>query len=129
MRLNRGIALLELLVVIVLFTCAFVMMFGFYKRLPSEQDLMYRSAREDITLIKNALSAYGMDLGKSNPESLKPLELAGYLPRNLVDPWGAAYQYQYPGVYSLVDVWSRGPDGRDSGDDVVGWDLYGSYVR
>jgi len=39
------------------------------------------------------------------------------------DPWGNAYQYCSPGVHnkSGYDVWSYGPDGVPSEDDVGNW--------
>jgi general secretion pathway protein G len=41
------------------------------------------------------------------------------------DPWGHAYQYEYPpshGKGEYPDIWSFGPDGQDgTEDDIVSW--------
>lgn len=40
-----------------------------------------------------------------------------------LDPWGNPYQYRYPGVRNQdkPDIWSWGPDGRESDDDIGNW--------
>lgn len=40
-----------------------------------------------------------------------------------LDPWGNPYQYRYPGVKNTggYDVFSFGPDGVESADDVGNW--------
>ena len=59
------------------------------------------------------------------PESVSkrwtgPYIAGGKIPR---DPWGREYQYQAPGLKSggAYDVWSLGPDGVPSSDDVGNW--------
>ena len=39
------------------------------------------------------------------------------------DPWGNPYVYRIPGQHGAktYDIWSRGPDGVDGGDDVTSW--------
>lgn len=39
------------------------------------------------------------------------------------DPWGNVYQYRSPGEHNpeSYDVWSFGPDGRESDDDIGNW--------
>ena len=41
----------------------------------------------------------------------------------LVDPWGREYQYVSPGVHNKdeYDLFSYGPDGIESDDDIVNW--------
>lgn len=43
---------------------------------------------------------------------------------SLVDPWEQEYKYQYPGVRNpdSYDLWSLGPDGVESDDDIGNWD-------
>lgn len=43
--------------------------------------------------------------------------------RALNDPWGNVYQYRSPGVHNpkAVDVFSTGPDGEESVDDIGNW--------
>jgi len=40
-----------------------------------------------------------------------------------VDPWGNPYQYLNPGTHEDFDIFSFGPDGRKSDDDVGSWQL------
>lgn len=45
-------------------------------------------------------------------------------PQLLVDPWGNAYRYAFPGKHNdfAFDLWSLGPDGApDTADDVGNW--------
>ena len=40
-----------------------------------------------------------------------------------IDPWGNPYQYRNPGTKNSTayDLWSLGPDGVASGDDIGNW--------
>lgn len=40
------------------------------------------------------------------------------------DPWGNDYQYKYPGTHNpeSYDIWSLGPDGVPSDDDIGNWE-------
>lgn len=40
-----------------------------------------------------------------------------------VDPWGNPYQYMCPGRHNPdgYDIWSWGPDGKESDDDIGNW--------
>ncbi|MGE9296680.1 MAG: type II secretion system protein GspG [Puniceicoccales bacterium] len=46
-----------------------------------------------------------------------------YLRASPIDPWGNRYHYKYPGTHNKdgYDVWSLGPDGRESDDDIGNW--------
>ncbi len=46
-----------------------------------------------------------------------------YLEKVPKDPWGREYQYHYPGNHPPFDydLYSMGPDGVDSGDDIANW--------
>jgi general secretion pathway protein G len=48
-----------------------------------------------------------------------------YLERQPLDPWKREYQYQHPGAQNSLsfDLWSFGPDGQASDDDVTNWEL------
>jgi general secretion pathway protein G len=41
----------------------------------------------------------------------------------LLDPWRREYRYIMPGIHNPVgyDLWSLGPDGIESGDDIGNW--------
>lgn len=40
-----------------------------------------------------------------------------------MDPWGRPYQYRFPGTHNKdsYDLYSFGPDGQESNDDVKNW--------
>lgn len=40
-----------------------------------------------------------------------------------LDPWGNEYYYKYPGEHNTdsYDIWSMGPDGLSSEDDIGNW--------
>jgi len=42
----------------------------------------------------------------------------------LLDPWGNSYQYRYPGLIDVrrYDIFSHGPDGVQSDDDICNWE-------
>lgn len=40
-----------------------------------------------------------------------------------VDPWGNPYQYLNPGTHDDFDIFSYGPDGRKSDDDIGSWQI------
>ncbi|WP_442889259.1 type II secretion system protein GspG [Congregicoccus parvus] len=61
------------------------------------------------------------------PESMREVWTGPYLdlsrPEVPKDPWGRPYQYCSPGIKNLstYDVWSLGPDGIVSADDIGNW--------
>lgn len=44
-------------------------------------------------------------------------------PKLPVDPWGREYQYRFPGLHNKdsYDLFSFGPDGQESDDDIKNW--------
>jgi general secretion pathway protein G len=47
-----------------------------------------------------------------------------YIDKEPKDPWGRPYQYAYPGENNTdsYDLWSWGPDGQESEDDIGNWE-------
>jgi len=101
---------------------------------------LFSSGQEDAAKIwvkqaKTPLLAYRIHVGSypSTEEGLKALLKAPagkesrwrgpYIDEIPVDPWGNPYQYRYPGVHNQdeFDVWSWGPDGKESDDDIGNW--------
>ncbi len=87
---------------------------------------------------KTALVPYRLDVGSfpSTEEGLQALVKAPagkggrwkgpYLEEIPLDPWGNPYQYRFPGSRNVnaargYDVWSLGPDGSESADDIGNW--------
>ena len=57
--------------------------------------------------------------GRPQPQSWSPV-----LKKMMLDPWGHAYTYEYPGKHmdGGYDLMSMGPDGRSgSTDDITNW--------
>ena len=94
------------------------------------------AARTQIMVFQSALERLYKDLGRhpSSEEGLDALYHAPakdavrwkgpYLRADLpVDPWTHAYRYRLPATKSAVgfDIWSLGPDGIESDDDVGNW--------
>lgn len=46
-----------------------------------------------------------------------------YIRERPIDPWGNPYQYRFPGERNPggYDIWSLGPDGVQSDDDIGNW--------
>ena len=87
---------------------------------------------------KIPLTSYRLDVGSfpNTEEGLKALMTAPagkkgrwkgpYFEENPKDPWGNDYQYRYPGSKNVngsrgYDLWSLGPDGVESADDIGNW--------
>ncbi len=98
-------------------------------------------ARADIdTNIDSALSLYEIDNGKypSTDQGLEallrkptaepvPTSWNGpYLKKKTLpkDPWGKSYVYRSPGAHNIegYDLFSTGPDGVESADDISNWE-------
>jgi len=128
----RGFTLIESVLALTFAAVAGALSWHILQRQPSPHEARVSAAREHVLLLRNAIGAYRLDTGAAAPASLAALVSAGYLPDLPVDPWGNPYQYREPGRYSHREIWSRGPDGVDSDDDVVSWDLYnatGAAIR
>lgn len=125
----------EVLVALIMLTVLSSVTARFVMDMETDREKDLRQAREGIMLISSALGAYAFDLGKPPPLSekggLNTLVDAGYFETVPKDPWGRAYQYQVPPVQSGMpfDLYSLGPDGIESDDDVVNWNLYGKRYR
>lgn len=90
-------------------------------------------ARQDIQGLETALTMYRLDNSKypTTDQGLKALSVqptdpsihhwrpGGYIQRVSKDPWGADYQYVYPGTHGKeYDLYSFGADGQPGGDGI-----------
>lgn len=125
-RARAGFTLLELLVVLAIITLL--------ATIAAPQVLRYLgkaktdTARAQISALSTALELYALDIGTF------PAQQAGlnalvqqpqgaakwrgpYLknPEGLVDPWGRAYLYKFPGRAGQADVYSLGRDNTQGG--------------
>jgi len=138
---QRGLTLIELMVVIVILT---ILASFIAPRLMGRPDEARRSqARVQIEGLETALKMYKLDNGDypTTEQGLKALieapstgKLAGnwreggYLDKNKVpkDPWGNEFAYVSPGSHGEYDLSSRGADGEVGGEgknkDINSWE-------
>ena len=135
-RDNSGFGLVELMVTLVFVAILGGLAIHFTLATENDAERQLRQGREGVMLLKSALNAYTFDLEKPAPTreegGLHALIREGYLEEIPKDPWGNDYQYVNPPVYSVgrsYDLFSLGPDGKESDDDIVEWDLYGEVFR
>ena len=139
-RDNRGITLIEMMVVIIILGILATIIFTRVSDRP-EQARRTKAAVE-IRQLGTALELFKLDNGYY-PTSEQGLEAlaskptsgrapsnypeAGYIERIPKDPWGGTYIYICPGVHGEYDISSYGPDGEEGGDgkneDVQSWNL------
>lgn len=83
-------------------------------------------ARETVHALSSALQApRAQPQLPSSQAGLEALAQDGTIDHMPLDPWGRAYVYRYPGNFAAYELFSLGPDGVESMDDIVNWNLYG----
>lgn len=95
------------------------------------------AARTEIAQISQALKLHYSETDKypSTDEGLalllepSPAHPNGLMQGDLLDPWGHAYVYVYPGVHGAFDLCSFGANGQEGGTgadtDLCNWDQQG----
>ena len=137
---SRGFTLIEIMVVVVILG----ILIGFIapKFMDYPDQARVTAAKNDIRAINSALKMYRLHNGSypGNEQGLQALvskpetgkiprnwQSGGYLERVPLDPWGGEYQYLNPGVYSDIDIFTYGADGKPGGEgydsDIGNWDL------
>ncbi len=132
----RGFTLIEVMVVVVILAILAGMVVPRIMDKPDQARIT--KAQADIRAMDSALKMYRLDSfqypttdqglealvskpgGSPEPKNWKE---GGYIDRLKDDPWGNPYQYLSPGSRSEVDIFSLGPDGQASDDDVGNWAL------
>lgn len=136
MRARRGFTLIELMLVVVIISALVAMV---APRLAGRSEEARRSVAEaDIKgNLALALKLYEVDNGRyptteqglnallNKPTSPPtPKNWKGpYLEQEPLDPWRRMYGYRYPGEHPPrdYDMYSLGPDGVQSEDDITNW--------
>lgn len=134
---KAGFSLIEILIVIALIAILVTVTIG-------NLDNIFGGQQEKVAGIfvsqtaKIGFQAYKLDVGNypSSEEGIAALTKAPagkearwkgpYLEEVPLDPWGNEYQYRFPGSKNIngargYDIWSLGPDGAESADDIGNW--------
>ncbi len=131
---GQGFTLLEVMVVVVIIaSMAALVAPGVMKRM-AVADI--KKAEIQISSLESALDIYKQD-NKQYPSTDQGLEalitkpsgepeakawMGSYMKKKLpMDPWKNPYKYLSPGSHGEIDVYSWGPDGRQSDDDIGNW--------
>lgn len=136
---KSGFSLIEILIVIALIAVLATVAIGNLGGIFGGQQEKVADIFVNQTL-KTALTPYRLDVGSypSTEEGLQALVKAPagkenkwkgpYIEASEVpkDPWDNPYQYRFPGSKNVnaargYDVWSLGPDGAESADDIGNW--------
>jgi len=133
-----GFSLIEILIVIALIAMLATLVIGNFTGILGGQEI--KTTEEFVNnSLQAPMVAYKLDMGSypSTEQGLQalvkpPSENANrwrgpYIKSLPEDPWGNPYQYRYPGSKNIngprgYDVWSLGPDGVESGDDIGNWE-------
>lgn len=135
---EEGFSLVEIMVTVLIMTLLSVVVF--VNVFPNFERSQAAKARTDIASLENALELYrlqmlsyptieqGLDALVEAPDNLNAPErypTEGFIKRLPDDPWGAPYQYEYPGQNGTVDIYSFGADGELGGEglnaDIGNW--------
>jgi general secretion pathway protein G len=116
-------SLAELLALFLPLAAAVGMGFFLVSGLPKGEDAHYSRARDDIRALKSLL-IFGARM-PSTETGLQYLVDSGQTPFLPKDPWGRPYQYRNPGTEHAWELFSLGPDGIESDDDIIAWNIYG----
>jgi general secretion pathway protein G len=133
---QAGFTLIEIMVVVVILGILAAIAVPRIMSRPAEARIT--KARTDIRSLETALSIYKLDNFSypSNEQGLEALvskpttppeprnyRVEGYINKLPLDPWQSPYQYLNPGEHGIVDIYSFGPDGQPSDDDIGNWNM------
>jgi general secretion pathway protein G len=133
---NRGMTLIEILVVLTLIGIVMGIVGGNY--LGQGEKAKAKAAKIEIEQIGQTLDLFRLEVGRypTTQEGLQALITAptgvanwngpywkkSTLPK---DPWTNEYKYASPGQHGAYDLWSYGADGKEGGEgtdkDITSW--------
>jgi general secretion pathway protein G len=133
---QSGFTLIEIMVVVVILGILAAAVVPKIMSRPKEARIA--KAKNDITSLESALNIYKLDnyqypstdqglealvskpSGSPQPRNYKD---GGYIKKLNKDPWGKDYLYLNPGTHGELDIYSLGPDGQPSDDDIGNWNI------
>jgi general secretion pathway protein G len=129
---QQGFTLLEVMVVVVIIA---IMAAAVAPALIGNiDDAQKKRVISDLASIETSLNLYkldnfqypstdqGLEALVSKPSGDPPAKAwKQRLPKIPIDPWKNPYKYLSPGTHGEFDVYSLGPDGRQSEDDIGNW--------
>ncbi len=131
---NKGFTLLEVMVVVVIIAIMAAaigpsLLGNIEKASISRAGTDIKSIESMLELYKAENYAYpttdqGLEALVSKPSGdPAPKNWRQYMKKTPVDPWKNPYKYLSPGSHGDIDIYSFGPDGIQSEDDVGSWNL------
>jgi len=136
---QKGFTLLEIIVVVAII--AILAAYIAPKITGRVDDARISKTKSDIRVLESSLELYKLDnfsypssdqglkalITKPSGSNTKNWREGGYIKKLNKDPWGNAYQYQFPGSNGEFDVFSTGADaavgGSDDAADIGNWNL------
>lgn len=133
---QRGFTLIEIMVVVVILGILAAAVVP--KIMSRPEQARIEKAKHDIGALESALNIYKLDnyqypstdqgleslvtkpSGSPQPRNYKK---GGYIKKLNNDPWGNEYLYLFPGTHTDLDLYSLGPDGQPSDDDIGNWNI------
>ncbi len=134
-RHSAGFTLIEIMVVVVILAILAAIIVPRIMDRPEQARIA--KAKQDVRALESALNLYkldnfsypttdqGLEALVTKPSSPEPpnWKQGGYIQRLPMDPWKHPYQYLNPGTHGAIDVYSLGPDGQPSEDDIGNWNI------
>ena len=120
--IQRGMTLVEIMVVLAIFTM--VMGAVGVGALRAYGKASCKKAWADTQEIAQAVTVYETENNGDCPKSIDDLVQGRFLTKMPLDPWGQPYSFKCPGdkVSDGADIWSKGKNKSEGDDDDVrGW--------